>query len=1069
MKDHLLQHIIVIISIVVGITGSSFQSLSNDQKKIQLEQDTCLAASLIIESEFLIDNGVYLKASQQLESARLLFKKHKLWERYIDITIQLAHISDHIDFETKAEYANEAVHEARANLPKNHLLKGLAYQYLAETKAAFEQYDSSLFYYEKAITILEVSQRWEAIAWCKLQQAINYFYLGDNKTSKDILSQSFWREHHFEYDVLATLYNFQGVLYYQDDDIEQSIKVTEKALSLDLANPNKTVTDSYYIANHFNNLGSFYNSKRDYQRAIDYHQKAAAYYNALKDIKERVINTTTLGKMWVNLKDYERALYYLNASEELITSSDAPESYAKSLSEVYYQKAVIYRDIKHFNKALDYAKLSIKLDNDLNKGFNLITIGSIYLKLKQPALAIKTLGQALEAIPDNHTYAKTNIPRIYQYLGDTYAYQQQYKEALKNYNKALTVNKAISQAEEDYFALPTLSKIYDPIYFLEALQAKARVLSKITEQPKGIKTSLETYQLAIQLIDSLRQDYILEENEIFWGPRYKEIYEEAIHTAYQLYEQENDGQYLEEAFLLSERSKAHLFLEAFKTNTGTVSTGVPSELIDKEKALKINTAFFEQSLYKAEEANDSSKIQLYQEYLTNTRLELAQLKETIERDYPRFYDLKYGDKAITIAEIRAHLLDEETVIIQFFTGALNNYAFLLTQDHLDVHILPDLTQLDAQITSFNQSLFDVNLFLNTPHEAFQEYNKISFEVFQSTLSQAVQTLPDGIKNLILIPDGSLSTLPFEVLTTQLVEEPSNDFRQLSYLLNRFNIQYNYSINLLFQNQKHHQQLASNSRCLAFAPAYQQDQAIAQNDLRASQARNGISPLLHTSTEINGIKKYFKGRFDTSAAATKDQFLQNADQYGLLHLAMHGEADFENAKFGHLIFSNIKSDNPQGHLLYNYEIANQNLKAQLAVLSACETGVGKYEAGEGVFSIARSFMYAGVPGIIMSLWKVNDQSTSQIMPLFYKNLSKGERKDEALRKAKLEYLNNAALEFRHPFYWSGFVALGTPAPLNRPYPSSILLILGGGALLLLAWGIWWFIVTDKTNNTKLFKI
>jgi hypothetical protein len=138
--------------------------------------------------------------------------------------------------------------------------------------------------------------------------------------------------------------------------------------------------------------------------------------------------------------------------------------------------------------------------------------------------------------------------------------------------------------------------------------------------------------------------------------------------------------------------------------------------------------------------------------------------------------------------------------------------------------------------------------------------------------------------------------------------------------------------------------------------------------------------------------------------------------------MHGEADFDNPKFGHLIFTNVGVDALEESLLYHYEIANLDLNAQLAVLSACETGVGKYEAGEGVFSLARSFMYAGVPSIVMSLWKVNDQSTSQIMPLFYQNLSKGMEKSRAFTRRQIRILGNSRTGLPASFLLGKFCGL-----------------------------------------------
>ena len=148
---------------------------------------------------------------------------------------------------------------------------------------------------------------------------------------------------------------------------------------------------------------------------------------------------------------------------------------------------------------------------------------------------------------------------------------------------------------------------------------------------------------------------------------------------------------------------------------------------------------------------------------------------------------------------------------------------------------------------------------------------------------------------------------------------------------------------------------------------------------------------------------------------------------------------ENPGFAHFLFSE-SGEAEEEDRLYHYEVANLDLQAQLAVLSACETGQGKYEEGEGVFSLARGFMQAGVPSVVMSLWKVNDLSTSELMPHFYQGLSEDLPIDQSLKVARRAYLENAALRFRHPYYWAGFVVLGDPHQL-----------IGGGDRSLL-WGI-----------------
>ena len=545
----------------------------------------------------------------------------------------------------------------------------------------------------------------------------------------------------------------------------------------------------------------------------------------------------------------------------------------------------------------------------------------------------------------------------------------------------------------------------------------------------------------------------LEDNELFWSKKFKNIYSEAIHTAYRLYEKTHAEKYLETALILSEKSKSILLLEAFITKTGSHKTSVSSEMLKKERDLSIDIAYYEKSYDSAVKEKDTTKINLYLNYLRDARLALASLKEKIEQDSPDYFRLKYENQSLNIRQIQESLLDHNTALIEYFIGREHAYAFMLTKDALQVTPLKHPDSINQQLLQFSPLLFDVRSFLNNPKQAFQKFNNTAHQLYSSLFAAPHKSLAPDINTLIIIPDEGLNTLPFEVINTKLIENTSANFSKLPYLIKDYQIHYGYSIKLLQKNQERHQQLEPNIRCLAFAPPYKNDTAVAQFESRSSQLRNGITPLENTAAEITAIKQYYKGYFVSSSDATKANFLAQAQNYGILHLAMHGEADFENTRFGHLIFSNADTNTLAHNLLYHYEIANLNLDAQLAVLSACETGVGKYESGEGVFSIARSFMYAGIPSIVMSLWKVNDQSTSQIMPLFYKKLARGKSKNHALREAKLEYMENADLAFKHPFYWASFVALGDPQPVRRPFALSHFLrsicwaFLGIGVLIL----------------------
>ena len=186
-----------------------------------------------------------------------------------------------------------------------------------------------------------------------------------------------------------------------------------------------------------------------------------------------------------------------------------------------------------------------------------------------------------------------------------------------------------------------------------------------------------------------------------------------------------------------------------------------------------------------------------------------------------------------------------------------------------------------------------------------------------------------------------------------------------------------------------------------------------------------------------------------AAATESQFKLAAPESDIIHLATHAIVDDRDPLNSRLLFT-ISEDTIDDGDLYVWELYNMQIDAQMAVLSACNTGFGKLERGEGVMSLGRAFAYAGCPSIIMSLWPAQDEATADIMELFYEGIADGLPKDQALAGAKRAYLDRADDLFSHPFYWAGFIAQGDPKPvgLSGNFSMGSVIIVGLITLLIL---------------------
>jgi CHAT domain-containing protein len=1039
------------------VTTTSFQAGPSKMTTKAVEADTCLAVSLLIASDDLIDESRFKAALSCMDSAAQLYAKHELWGKQAEVLIKASVYADYLDYQTKANYAKRALSVAQARLPENHLLLADAYRQNGEVYTAFQLYDSSMYYYKKALPIFEYHEKTEQIAWCRLLQAVNYYYLGENEAGQQLLEGAFWKPGAFETDIYSVLYNLRGVFYNEFGDLPAVIKNAQKSLSLELSRE-ETDFDSSFIATIYNNLGVAYDAKGDIKRSIDYYQKALDWFRHLPEMtSDRISTGGNIGKQFLRQQRPEATIPYLLNNLALLQETTRLPDHRKLSARNFISLGEAYLATGQYDSAQYYLVKALETGEENYRASTYDGLAKYYLQIAQPAVAVNNLEMALALLQSPNKNENIHISRVYYRLGQAYAQQADYDNSLQYYQRALVSIKNDFTDSLDIFSNPTLGgSLYDDTHLLETLHEKARILALLPDDSgRHLKFSLSTYLLAVAWTDSLRQSYVLEDNELLWSKSFKNIYGEAIHTAYQLYKNTQSPKYLNTAFALSEKSKSVLLLEAFTTKTGRRNTSIPQALLDQERDLSLDIAYYEKTYERAREEQHSSKTALFQDYLRDARLELADLKDQMELDYPDYYQLKYESQSFDPGKLQAVLPDPKTALIEYFIGELRAYAFVSSQEVLHMIPLPHPDSIQIGLSAFRPLLFDTDSFLSNPKQAYQQFNAAAYWLYDELLRAAIDQLPASVDKLVIVPDEGLNTVPFDVFNTELVAQPSSNFGALPYLIKDYQIQYTYSVQLLEKNQERLLNIQPNVQCLAFAPSYQDvNTATEQLDNRASQIRNGVSVLENTAAEIEAISQHFSGSFIASSQATKARFMEQAPQYGILHLAMHGEADYENTKFGHLIFSNADTNTLSNNLLYHYEIANLDLNAQLAVLSACETGAGKYESGEGVFSIARSFMYAGVPSIVMSLWKVNDRSTSEIMPVYYQNMANGMHKGEALRAAKLGYLGEAGLEYRHPFYWASFIALGDQQPLRLPFPLGTLI--GSIGILLLGIGAYvWY--------------
>jgi CHAT domain-containing protein len=315
--------------------------------------------------------------------------------------------------------------------------------------------------------------------------------------------------------------------------------------------------------------------------------------------------------------------------------------------------------------------------------------------------------------------------------------------------------------------------------------------------------------------------------------------------------------------------------------------------------------------------------------------------------------------------------------------------------------------------------------------------------------------------VIIFPDGELFNLSFDLLTANKIKS-FKEFANKS-LLAKYDISYNYSLLLLKKDRK---MLEFENDMVAYAPGFntkmKADYQIAITDsLELDHTYLTLLPQPFSTDLVSKFSKKFNGSSFLNKNASKQVFGRTAKEHKIIHLGTHAESNNASPELSRLIFAKNVGDSIDinNNYLYTYEIYDQDLSSNLAILTACETGKPTFQAGEGMISLAHAFNYAGSESILTSLWSIDEQSSNQIIALFYENLADGLSKDKALRKAKLEYLSTAEGRTTHPQYWAGLVLMGETAPLQLSGPPSWLWWIIGIAIGLL---VLWLILKNRKS-------
>ena len=506
------------------------------------------------------------------------------------------------------------------------------------------------------------------------------------------------------------------------------------------------------------------------------------------------------------------------------------------------------------------------------------------------------------------------------------------------------------------------------------------------------------------------------------------------------------------AFALIDQNKSVLLLQATRSEKAYHLGDLPDSVVWQDRRLSKQQSQLQAKL--SEQRSGAEKDSL-RTVLNEVNRAIDALETQIKAAHPKCHKLKYQQPTVDVAAIQ-ELLDDQTALLEYVISREAVHIFYIDpQEVVWKKQAVTKKELRKRIQKLQYALSNHLQLKEQPEKAYQRYTAQAYWFYEQLLAPVLKGR-SGIKNLVIVTDGELGHLPFEAFLVEPAPQQETPYQQLPYLLNKYNISYNYSA-ALWQENNLAPAPTNNGQIFGVAANYDLplDSALLEVRLPTDQwTRATLDPLPGARQEVEMLQELYRGFFAFDSLASEQMVKQNASDFAILHFATHGLLDEKRPMLSSLALSE-DNDSTESNFWQAHEISKMTLNANLVVLSACETGYGKFEQGNGIASLARSFMYAGAPSMVVSLWQVNDYASAQIMEHFYRHLSEGLPIDQALRQAKLEYLETAFGPAAHPIFWSSFIHMGktTPVALQPKGAFPWTWILGGGLGLLVLGGGW----------------
>ncbi|MCU0444445.1 MAG: CHAT domain-containing protein [Microscillaceae bacterium] len=915
--------------------------------------------------------------------------------------------------------------------------------------------------FQKAGDISYTRQQWNLYCQCQRKTALSMAYLGQSALAIQYL-QNYWdfclAKLSMPNEESAKYYGNMAYFRMLNKDADSiTLPLYQKALDIALQMPKAyPLQAATYLS-----VGYFHYARGLYRDALDsYHQHQQIMEKHLDIYDES--NTSSynyLGSAYMQMGMNELALEYFR--QELKVRSKKFKNQPKAIADIHLNIGLIYAKWQIPDSAyyhLSTAKKNYGLGQDFSKTvLAQAHLLGVYQQRKQYDSLDFYFQKALKYYQTKNIQDVITLAKVYEHKGTAFFEREVWDSAYFYYQKVLNLKKpkynsknpitgeeyrvlGLIHSQQNhldsalYYAQKSLithsfsfnewnfaqnpvieNNDFSPIDLLKVLNFKTKVLLlkfKQNNQLPDLNIARQTLELADRLINQIRDVFQNRNDKIELAKITRLMYELGLEISLMQTEPEN-------FFYFAEKTRANLLQDRLLENRLKIDKSVSPDSIALLRRLEDEVAFLYKTI--AEQPTQAEK---YRTLLFEKKREKQKLEATLQAKIGKN---SYCTRIVKISEVQKKLENKDLII-----------SYICSENELYINVIG---QNEWQIKTINISYQALKTKVTNYYKHLLAYNpeklvKSSQDLYEVLLLPIAEYL-SGKTVLRIIPDQILHSLPFEALIENI---PSNmlanrkyEFDKLPYLLHRFEFVYFSSVSLWYNEDLFAQPNSFAYEFAGFAPFSTEDA-----NLIASFAKSGfrqdLGILKHSYRELKTIAEMFMPQsslvyFQQNA---QEQTLKKIRQVRYLHLATHSLADLINPTLSRVAFypSSTQSENLDSlsvysrvdGALYFEEISNLDLRAEMIVLSSCESGVGKYAEGEGLLSIVKAFMSLGVPNLVYSLWTVEDEYTADLMIEYYRNLSqtKPNQYRQALTAAKRKFARNPKTAY--PRWWAGFLLI-----------------------------------------------